>query len=124
MVFFNVMILSLVVALFYFLIKNQINDQNNTTPCNQDDNYKFMSSKTIYDLIGNKENFNDYEISSIIKYVFTFLNNFKSIFHLDCEQVGYWHLSRHGGRYADREDIIFMNEFLPRIRNLILDSSN
>ena len=69
MIFFNVIFTGLVLVILYFSMNNQMNDQNNAIPCNQDDKYKLMSTKTSYDLIANKENLNDYEIPSNLNYL-------------------------------------------------------
>ena len=83
-----------------------INSNNEYTPdvCRNDSNYKYMSSKTSYDLVANKTNFKEFSLHT-------------------CKQVGVWHLSRHGQRFPDVDDIIEMNEVLPKLKNLILNSS-
>jgi hypothetical protein len=76
----------------------------NHETCPTDSNYKYMSSKTSYDLIGNKTNFKAFNIST-------------------CRQIGLWHLSRHGQRYPDKDDIVDMNKVLSELKILILNSS-
>jgi hypothetical protein len=77
---------------------------SNEAPCPIDSNYKYMSSKTSYELIANKNNFKEYTIRS-------------------CRQIGIWHLSRHGQRFPDMNDIIDMNNVLSRLKAMILNSS-
>ncbi len=76
----------------------------NEAPCPIDSNYKYMSSKTSYELIANENSFKDYNIRS-------------------CQQIGMWHLSRHGQRYPDTNDIIDMNNVLSKLKIMILNSS-
>lgn len=72
--------------------------------CPMDSNYKYMSSKTSYDLIGNKTTFKAYSKAT-------------------CRQIGLWHLSRHGQRYPDKDDIVDMNKVLSELKIMVLNSS-
>ncbi|CAF0730033.1 unnamed protein product [Brachionus calyciflorus] len=63
--------------------------------------FKYMTSKTDYNLIANKKNFQDYSIS-------------------ECKTIGFWHLIRYSANYPNFEEISEMNEFLPKLRDTII----
>jgi hypothetical protein len=71
--------------------------------CYQDTSFKYASTRTSYNLVGNSTNYYDY-----IK--------------PGAKQIGMWHLSRHGGRYPDSEDIDLMNSITAGLRSKILSN--
>ncbi len=50
--------------------------------------------------------------------------NIISYKQVDCKPLGMWHLSRHGARYPDEDDIILMNSLLVELKDSILKSGN
>ena len=96
-------LLSILTALGIIGLEENHRD-NGPAHCPINATYKFMSTKTSYDLIGNKSNLKDYS-------------------ERKCRQIGLWHLSRHGQRFPDRDDIIEMNDILPKLKAMILQTS-
>jgi hypothetical protein len=71
--------------------------------CAQDTSFKYASTRTSYNLVGNSTNYYSY-----IK--------------PGAKQIGLWHMSRHGGRYPDTEDIDLLNSITSSLRSKILSN--
>ena len=83
-----------------------INFPNTPNSCDYVPSFKYMNTKTNYELVANlRPESDDFTLPG-------------------CDPIGIWHLSRHGARYPDAKDINKMNTILPKVKEQVLSSSN
>lgn len=81
-------------------------DITSATSCNVEANFQLMNTKTDYVTVANTNKESD---------DFTLPG---------CDPIGIWHLSRHGARYTDTEEMTEYSTVLTQVRDNILSKGN